>query len=113
MPVLNSLFLLFLTLCCNIPTRRRDFINAHKPYLNHIRDALAPYHLHSQVPLTEESTALIRSKCIPGVTETGHNTMKKIKELTTQNDANERKNHRKRIEEIYFPYICAVTETSN
>ena len=37
-----------------------------------------------------------RSKCIPGVTETGHNTMKKIKELTTQNDANERKNHRKR-----------------
>jgi len=39
--------------------------------------------------------------------------MKKIKELTTQNDANERKNHRKRVEEIYFPYICAVTETSN
>ena len=26
--------------------------------------------LHSQVPLTEESTALVRSKCIPGVTET-------------------------------------------
>ena len=63
----------------------------YKPYLNHIRNALAPYHLHSQVPLTEESTALVRSKCIPGVTETGHNTMKKIKELTTQNDANERK----------------------
>ena len=39
--------------------------------------------------------------------------MKKIKELTTQNDANERKNHRERVEEIYFPYICAVTETSN
>ena len=76
-------------------------------------DALAPYHLHSQVPLTEESTALVRSKCIPGVTKTDHNTMKKIKELTTQNDANERKNHRKRLEEIYFPYICAVTETSN
>ena len=68
-------------------------------------------------PLTgtsdRESTALVRSKCIPGVTETGHNTIKKIKELSTQNDANERKNHRKRVEEIYFPYICAVTETSN
>ena len=73
----------------------------------------APYVLHAEVPLTEESTALVRSKCIPGVTETGHNTIKKIKELSTQNDANERKNHRKRVEEIYFPYICAVTETSN
>jgi len=40
-------------------------------------------------------------------------TMKKIKELTTQNDANERKNHRKRVEEIYFPYICVVTETNH
>jgi hypothetical protein len=29
--------------------------------------------------------------------------MEKIKELTTQNDANERKNHRKQVEEIYFP----------
>ena len=82
-------------------------------YPDYTRDALAPYLLHSQVPLTEESTALIRSKCIPGVTETGHNTIKKIKELSTQNDANERKNHGKRVEEIYFPYICAVTETSN
>ena len=86
---------------------------AKKTYPDYTRDALAPYLLHSQVPLTEESTALVRSKCIPGVTETGHNTIKKIKELSTQNDANERKNHGKRVEEIYFPYICAVTETSN
>ena len=86
---------------------------AKKTNPDYTRDALAPYLLHSQVPLTEESTALIRSKYIPGVTETDHNTMKKIKELSTQNDANERKNHRKRVEEIYFPYICAVTETSN
>ena len=64
---------------------------AKKTYPDYTRDALAPYLLHSQVPLTEESTALIRSKCIPGVTETGHNTIKKIKELSTQNDANERK----------------------
>ena len=53
---------------------------AKKTYPDYTRDALAPYLLHSQVPLTEESTALIRSKYIPGVTETGHNTMKKIKE---------------------------------
>ena len=86
---------------------------AKKTYPDYTRDALAPYLLHSQVPLTGESTALVRSKCIPGVTETGHNTIKKIKELSTQNDANERKNHRERVEEIYFPYICAVTETSN
>ena len=31
-------------------------------YPDYTRDALAPYLLHSQVPLTEESTALIRSK---------------------------------------------------
>ena len=83
------------------------------PYPIRIWAVPAPYVLHAEVPLTEESTALVRSKCIPGVTETGHNTIKKIKELSTQNDANERKNHGKRVEEIYFPYICAVTETSN
>ena len=86
---------------------------AKKTYPDYTRDALAPYLLHLKVPLTEESTALIRSKYIPDITRIDHNTMKKIKELTTKNDANERKNHRKRIEEIYFLYICAVTETGN
>lgn len=72
-------------------------------YPGYTQNTLTPYLLHSQVPLTEENTALIRSKCIPDITRTDHNTIRKIKELSTQNDANERKNHRKRVEEICFP----------
>ena len=36
-------------------------------YPDYTRDALAPYLLHSQVPLSEETTALVRSKYIPGI----------------------------------------------
>jgi len=82
-------------------------------YPRHIRDALAPYLLHSQVPLSEESTALIRSKCIPGMVRASHGTPEKTKQSTTQNKAIERKSHANRIEKNIFPYICTVTKISN
>ncbi len=37
------------------------------PYLSLIRSILAPYILHSEVPLDGESTGLVRSKYISGM----------------------------------------------
>ena len=48
-------------------------------YPDYTRDALAPYLLHSQVPLSEETTALVRSKCIPGIMRTKQNPSEKAK----------------------------------
>ena len=52
---------------------------AKKTYPDYTRDALAPYLLHSQVPLSEETTALVRSKCIPGIMRTKQNPSEKAK----------------------------------
>ena len=41
------------------------------PYLSLIRSVLAPYILHSEVPLDEESTGLVRSKYILGMAHYG------------------------------------------
>ncbi len=52
---------------------------AKKTYPGYIRDALAPYLLHSQVPPSEETTALVRSKCIPGIMRTKQSPSEKAK----------------------------------
>ena len=43
------------------------FSSLFTPYLHRIRTVLAPYILHSEVPLDGESTELIRSKYISGI----------------------------------------------
>ena len=46
--------------------------------LKRIRTVLAPYILRSKVLLHGESMALVRSKCIPGMVQTGSGTFENI-----------------------------------